>query len=107
MWTGQKAIGSNIQTEAIADMAGIKAVLKIAGKTDDFDYDEFFRSYATLWRRLNTREAENTRLTQDPHPLSYLRTNVTLQQFDEFYKTYDIGEDDNMYLTPEDRISVW
>ena len=107
VWTGQKAIGRNIQTEAIADMAGIKALLKIAGKTDDFDYDEFFRSYATLWRRLNTREAENTLLTQDPHPLAYLRTNVTLQQFDEFYKTYDIGEDDNMYLAPEDRISVW
>lgn len=46
-------------------------------------------------------------LAQDPHPLSYLRVNVTAQQFDEFYETYGIKEGDNMYLAPEDRILVW
>ena len=44
---------------------------------------------------------------QDSHPLHYLRTNVTLQQFDEFIDTYDIREGNNMYLAPKDRILVW
>ncbi|MBQ6442506.1 MAG: hypothetical protein IJJ13_07960 [Lachnospiraceae bacterium] len=36
-----------------------------------------------------------------------MRTNVTLQQFDEFYETYGVVEGDTMYLAKEDRISVW
>ena len=44
---------------------------------------------------------------QDPHPLSYLRINVTVQQFDEFLETFDIVEGDGMYLSPEDRVLVW
>ena len=106
-WEDAKVQGKNIQAEAIADMAGIKALLKIAEGKEGFDYDAFFTAFATGWRRLNTREAEYYRLMQDEHPLQYLRTNVTLQQFDEFLDTYDIREGDNMYLAPEDRITVW
>ncbi|MCR5355843.1 MAG: M13 family metallopeptidase, partial [Lachnospiraceae bacterium] len=107
VWEGQNAIGNNVQGEVIADIAGIKAMLMIAAETPGFDYDEFFRSYAGIWRRVNSREFEEFCLFKDPHPLTYLRTNVTLQQFDEFLETYDIREGDNMYLAPEDRISVW
>lgn len=107
VWEGQKANGTNFHTETIADMAGIKAVLRIAENLDDFDYDKFFRAYAKTMRRLNTREIEYQRLTQDVHAPQYLRTNVTLQQFDEFYDTYGIEEGDNMYLAPEDRVTVW
>ena len=45
--------------------------------------------------------------TEDEHPLNFLRTNVTLQQFEKFYETFDIGPGDGMYLAPEDRIPVW
>ncbi|MCR5356273.1 MAG: M13 family metallopeptidase [Lachnospiraceae bacterium] len=107
VWDGENARGNNIQTEAIADMAGIKAMLKIAEGKKDFNYEDFFTAYATVWRRLNTRAYEYQNLTQNAHPLHYLRTNVTLQQFDEFHETYDIKEGDNMYLAPEDRILVW
>ena len=30
-----------------------------------------------------------------------------MQQFDEFYETYDIKEGDGMYIAPEKRIAVW
>jgi putative endopeptidase len=43
----------------------------------------------------------------DVHPLAYLRVNMTLQQFDEFLKQYDVHEGDGMYLAPEDRIRIW
>lgn len=58
-------------------------------------------------RYLFTENEKLYYLTQDVHPLSYLRTNVTVQQFDEFYDTFDVKEGDNMYLAPEDRILVW
>ncbi|MCR5022712.1 MAG: M13 family metallopeptidase [Lachnospiraceae bacterium] len=107
VWEGQKVIGNNVQTEAIADLAGMKAVLKIAEGKEDFDYDAFFKAYAATRRVMITPEEEEYFLAQDPHPLDYLRTNVTVQQFDEFYETYDVKEGDNMYLAPEDRVSVW
>ena len=43
----------------------------------------------------------------DPHPLDFLRVNVLVQQFDEFYETYGVVEGDGMYLDPEKRIKVW
>ena len=44
---------------------------------------------------------------QDPHPLHYLRTNVTVQQFDRFLEAFDIQEGDGMYLDPAERVLVW
>ena len=88
-------------------MAGLKAILRIAKNTDGFDYGKFFRQYASVWARINARETEYKDLTQDTHPLRFLRTNVTVQQFDEFYDAIGVAEGDNMYLAPEDRVLVW
>ena len=99
--------GSNIQTEAIADMAGLKCMLGIAKTVPDFDYELFFRQYAKLWRTLTSQQSEYISLQYDSHPLSYLRTNVTVQQFEEFYETFGIQPGDRMYLAPENRICVW
>ena len=99
--------GGNIQTEAIADMAGLKCMLGIARTIPDFDYELFFRQYARLWRTLTSQQAEYISLQYDSHPLSYLRTNVTVQQFEEFYETFGVQPGDRMYLAPEKRICVW
>ncbi|MBR6487162.1 MAG: M13 family metallopeptidase [Lachnospiraceae bacterium] len=104
---GTEYHGQVVQTEAIADMAGIKCMLKMAEKIEDFDYDKFFRANTYLWARVTTLEGMESGIATDPHPLHYLRCNVTLQQYDEFYDTYDIKEGDGMYLAPEDRIAVW
>ena len=104
---GYHVQGANIQTEAIADMAGLKCMLGLLEQKGDADYRAFFESYARLWERLNTREREYSDLTQDVHPLHYLRVNVTVQQFDRFLETYNITEGDGMYLDPAERILVW
>lgn len=104
---GTRYSGQMVQTEAIADMAGVKCMLMLGEKIPNFDYDKFFRAYVALWARVYTVEsAENTVLT-DNHPLHYLRGNVTVQQFDEFNETYGIKEGDGMYIAPENRIAVW
>ena len=54
-----------------------------------------------------TPEAEYDKIIKDQHPLNYLRTNVTVAQFDEFCNTYDLHEGNGMYIAPEDRITVW
>ena len=106
-WKGQPVSGKNIQTEAIADMGGMKAILNIADDIDGFDYDKFFTAYSISWREIESRELAYDILTHDTHPLNYLRVNAVVQQFEEFYDTYGVKEGDGMYLAPEDRVSVW
>ncbi|MDO4492603.1 MAG: M13 family metallopeptidase [Clostridia bacterium] len=98
--------GEMVKTEAVADMGGMKCMLGIAAKDPDFDYDTFFRSWATVWATKRSPETEMQYSVMDVHPLAYLRINVTAQQFDEFVKTYGVAEGDGMYLAPEARITV-
>ncbi|MCR4658038.1 MAG: M13 family metallopeptidase [Lachnospiraceae bacterium] len=104
---GTPISGQLVKGEAIADMAGVKCMLKMAESIEDFDYDKFFRANARIWFRVDTLEASQSFAVSNPHPSQYLRVNVTLQQFDEFLETYDIKPGDGMYLAPEDRINVW
>ena len=103
----EKVNGTMIQTEAIADMTGLEIMLLLASKEDNFDYKRFFESYANLWKKIGTYENISMLLTQDEHPLNYIRINTCVQQFDEFYETFDVKEGDGMYLAPEDRVLVW
>ena len=107
VYEGLQVNGTGIQTEAIADMAGVKTMLIIAKSIPGFNYKEFFESYGTVWRRLMTPETVQYYTANNVHPNHFLRSNVNVQQFDEFYETYDIKPGDNMYLAPEDRILVW
>ena len=100
-------VGTTIQGEAISDMGGMKCMLGLAEDIPDFDYDLFFRSFASMWVRQTSYNVESSQAHQDEHPLGFFRTNVTLQQFDKFFETYGIGPGDGMYLAPEDRILVW
>ncbi|MBR2682707.1 MAG: M13 family metallopeptidase [Atopobiaceae bacterium] len=104
---GKNANGDLYEGEVIADISGIEACLLAVEDDKDFDYDQFFRTYAELWREVGYPKDELDLVDDDLHAPAYLRTNVTLQQFDEFLETYDIKEGDNMYLAPEDRILVW
>ncbi len=104
---GYKVNGAMIDTEAIADLAGVKCMLQIAAGENKFDYDLFFRTLASNWRHLTTIETEAYCIEQDVHPLSYLRTNAVVVQFEEFHQTYGTKEGDGMYLAPEYRLEVW
>lgn len=100
-------IGSNIDTEMVADMTGLQCALRMASKVEGFDYQKFFIKYAQMNASIATYSDEFSQLTQDAHPLNYSRTNVPVQQFDEFYEAFDVKEGDNMYLAPEDRLIIW
>ncbi len=105
-WAGQDFYGSIVTGEAGADMAGMKAVLRIAGEKKDFDYDRFFRAMADILLLKDTLQNAYKRIN-NVHPMGYLRINCTLQQYDEFLNFYGIAEGDGMYLAPEDRVAIW
>ena len=106
LWEGQENNGKIQTGEVCADMGGVKCMLRLASKMKDFDYDEFYRSFANLWASKGALNFVYYYLT-DEHPMSYLRVNVPLQQYDEFLDFYDIKEGDRMYLSPENRVTIW
>ncbi len=104
----QEAVnGNRVQEEMVADLGSLKATLALAAAEPDFDYDAFFRAYALQWRMVSSLAVQQQSMGTDEHPLNYLRTNVVLQQFQEFYDTYGVEPGDGMYLAPEERLSVW
>ncbi len=106
-WESATYSGQQVQTEAIADMGGMKCLLAIAAQQEDFDYDAFFRQYATVWRMQALPAYLIALVAQDTHPMRYLRINATLAQFGDFVDFYGITEGDGMYLAPEARVAVW
>lgn len=104
LYNNHRVDGSRIDGEATADMGGVAVMLKLAKKIQNFDYDKFFRAYASLWKE---EYYDLSRIDQDSHPYAYLRCNVTLAQFDEFVKTYHLKSGDGMYIPKNERVKIW
>ena len=102
-----KMKGSKVNTEVTADMGGIRVMLSLAKKEQNFNYQKFFEKYSSLWAFKYTEEAVSFYNSNDEHPLGYIRVNLTLSQFDEFMETYNVKEGDGMYVAPENRIAIW
>ena len=105
--SGKNYNGELVQTESIADMAGMKAMLGIAEGRHNFGYDKFFRSYATIWKNIHTPERNDMLVKTDVHALAYIRVNAIVQQYKKFFDTYGIKKGNKMYLAPEDNVAVW
>lgn len=93
--------------ETVADLGGLACMMDIAKSIDGFDYKEFFTSFSHIWRRLYSEQTGRILLETDEHPPGYVRTNVNVQQVQEFYDTFNVTPKDGMYLAPEDRLTVW
>ena len=101
--------GKEIIDEMVADLGGFALTLDLAREIDGFDYDKFFKAYAYTWYNIKPDEdTARDEYQSDSHPADYVRANYVVQQFDEFYKTYpQVKPDSNMYVKPNNRVSVW
>jgi putative endopeptidase len=100
------ANGTNVVTEAAADLCGMQAILELAAKDAGTDYDKLFGRVSYVWAEV-TPEATLPRLLLDTHPLNNLRVNVNAQMFDPIYDKLGVAEGDAMYLAPNERINIW
>ena len=103
---GMMADGQNIVAEANADLCGMHAALEIAGKSENFDYNEFFNNMSNVFVQVVPAQTFPI-LAMDTHPLNNLRINVNAQMFDPIYDKLGVKEGDVMYLAPDKRIVVW
>jgi putative endopeptidase len=103
---GELTLGENI-----ADIGGLSISLEAYKrylKSNDVDKLKlFFLSFAKVWRIHTREEEENNRLLTDPHSPPRYRVNGTVSSIMDFYTCFNINKTDKMYLSPEDRISLW
>ena len=104
---GQNLDGDFVLGEAVADLCGMEATMHYASSDPDFDYKEFFESFAAFWRMMYTEERAVHQMAVDTHPPEFVRTNVTAQMFREFHDAFGVTEGDGMWIAPEDRVSIW
>ena len=66
-----------------------------------------FFGWAQVWRT-KSRDAEAIRrLAIDPHSPPEFRCNGVIRNIDAFYDAFDVNEDDELYLDPQQRVRIW
>lgn len=96
-----------IVSENIADNGGMAVSLNILKKMKDASYEEYFINWAKIWCLKAKEEYLQMLLRVDVHGPAILRANMPVRNFDEWYKTFNVTEEDKMYIEPKKRIVIW
>ena len=109
---GTYTLGENIGDHGGLSIAYTAMENAIKGKNigliDGFTpAQRFYLGYATVWAQ-NITDEEKARLTNmDVHSLGVNRVNVSIRNFDSFFKAFDIKEGDPMFRPEEERVHIW
>jgi putative endopeptidase len=66
-----------------------------------------FLGFGQVWRGKIRDEELRRRIAIDPHSPAVYRANGAVRNVPEFYEAFDVGEDDALYLPPEERVKIW
>ncbi len=76
----------------------------IDGLTGD---QRFFLSWAQVWKRALRDEHLKNQIATDPHSPATYRVNGVVRNMDAWYGAFDVTPDDDLWLEPEERVSIW
>ncbi|MDN4479787.1 M13 family metallopeptidase [Demequina muriae] len=105
--------------ENIGDLAGVEIALKAyeislghpiaeAPEVDGLTATQrFFIGYALTERMVARDESLVTRLAMDPHSPSEFRVNGIVRNVGAWYEAFEVTEEDELWLDPEARVSIW
>jgi putative endopeptidase len=105
-----------VLSENSADLAGLLVahdayILSLKGRPDLViigltGEQRFFLAFAHRWRKLQDEPGLRQQIATDSHSPGRYRS-ATVRNVDEWYKAFDIGPGDKLYLKPEDRVRLW
>lgn len=109
---GRLTLGENI-----GDLAGLAIAYKaylisLDGKEPEVQdgltgHQRFFASWAAGWRQVIRTEEAIRRLATDPHSPNEFRTNAIVKNLDAFHDAFEVTDQDGMWISPEERVSIW
>ena len=116
---GQHVNGALTIGENIGDLGGLAIAIKayrialggpletapvLDGRTG---LQRLLLGYAASWQSKGRDEEILRRLATDPHSPSEFRANGIVRNVEEFYTAFDVTPDDELYLPPAERVSIW
>lgn len=114
-----KVNGALTVGENIGDLAGVEIALKayrmaLGGSLDDAPVidgftglQRYFIGYALTEQTKRRDEALITQINTDPHSPEEFRINGVVRNVDAWYEAFDVQPGDELYLAPEERVSIW
>lgn len=109
---GELTIGENI-----GDLGGLaiawKAYLLSLGDQEPPVVDgltaaeRFFLSWAQSWKLMSRPEEALRLLHTDPHAPAEFRCNQIARNLDLFYEAFGVTDENELWLAPEDRVTIW
>jgi len=109
---GEYTLGENI-----GDLGGLSIALKayqmsLDGKPapvlDGYTgVQRVFIGWGISWMTKSREEALRQQVGTDPHSPAKFRVNGVVRNIPEFYEAFDVTEDDELYLPPEERVKIW
>ena len=109
---GQLTLGENI-----GDLGGLTVAYRayqlslgdkqapvMAGFTGD---QRFFLGFAQVWRSIYREAALLMQIATDPHSPPEFRVNGVTRNMPEFYKAFGVKPGDKLYLSDDERVSIW
>lgn len=106
-FVGEKINGKLTVSENIADAGGLSCALEALKSGEKYNLEEFFINWAKIWRIKAREEFLKMIIKVDVHAPGELRANIQPKNLEEFYETFGITKDDEMYLAPEKRVNIW
>ncbi len=94
-------------SENVADLGAAMCIMQLAKEKNALDYNAIFTAMANTFATTYTREYAKFASMHDVHADAKARINCVVVNLDEFYTTYNVGENDGMYVAPKDRIKIW
>lgn len=115
---GLNVNGAQTMGENIGDLGGLSIALhayrmyledhgggeEIGGFTPE---QRFFMAWAQVWRGIRTDDSMRNRVLTGVHSPNQYRTNGVVRNMDAWYEAFNVTEDDDLYLPPEERVSIW
>lgn len=106
-FAGSKVNGALTVSENIADAGGLSCALAAAKQEEQVSLEDFFCNWAKIWRTKAQEQYQQLLLSIDVHGPAKLRTNIQVQNSDDFFTTFGIKPEDPMYRAPEKRVQIW
>ncbi|MDR0489204.1 MAG: peptidase M13 [Propionibacteriaceae bacterium] len=108
---GELTIGENI-----GDLGGLGIAIKAwrlatGGDVEPIDgytgLQRLFLSWAAAWSYNSRDELVAQRLATDEHSPPEFRCNQVVRNIDEFYEAFNVTPEDQEWLPPKERVTIW
>ncbi len=96
--------GLQVAYHAYTISRGGREAQVIDGVTGD---QRFFLGWAQVWRTLFREEALRNQVLNGPHSPGMYRANGPVRNMDAWYAAFDVTAEDDLYLPPDQRVTIW